>query len=437
MAEATLNAMAEQLVDLTLCKTRYDAWDLQWYTEGPFWRRTSMRYSRNYKIIPDYEIGDAKHGKTIHDILDESENLLANFRAYRTKAEPSETQRLEYLIESVRNLAFRSKMIVGEKFTFDEMTEGLYGIVAPEYDYKKFDEILDEMNQALPGKGDVLDKIADFRNRIRISPDDLLKVLKATTLEFHNIAGRNMEVTGNSMPRIRVKELANSSMVFLSILFGYDYDHIQYERNFNLLYPWTVDKIMEYVGHEMEPGHLTCFEKRLQTMIDTCWPEMSIISQFSSFNTFGEGSARHAISMSFDNSMKKQCEFEREYIFKNAGLDEGLVELMPLWHKFCDIEGMGKLEVTRHDWNKTWTKEESGAFLEKYGFAAKGEGIGTVDKLSADDDGHFVAHDYAKMLVKNYFNNYSSDTKKQWELYERANCGHITMKDVLNENYNI
>lgn len=34
MAEAALNAMAQQLVDLTLCKTRYDAWDLQWYTEG-------------------------------------------------------------------------------------------------------------------------------------------------------------------------------------------------------------------------------------------------------------------------------------------------------------------------------------------------------------------------------------------------------------------
>ena len=53
--------MAQQLVDLTLCKTRYDAWDLQWYTEGPFWRRTNMRYSREYKIIPDYEIGDIQN----------------------------------------------------------------------------------------------------------------------------------------------------------------------------------------------------------------------------------------------------------------------------------------------------------------------------------------------------------------------------------------
>ena len=82
------------------------------------------------------------------------------------------------------------------------------------------------------------------------------------------------------------------------------------------LYPWTVEKVVEYVGHEMEPGHLTYFEKRLQTMIDTCWPEMSIVSQFSTSNAFGEGSARHAISMSFENSVEKLTDFEREIIFK-------------------------------------------------------------------------------------------------------------------------
>ena len=55
MGEAVLNAYAQQLVDLTLNKTRYDKWDLQWYVEGPFWRRTCMKFSRTYKQIPDYE----------------------------------------------------------------------------------------------------------------------------------------------------------------------------------------------------------------------------------------------------------------------------------------------------------------------------------------------------------------------------------------------
>ncbi len=141
---------------------------------------------------------------------------------------------------------------------------------------------------------------------------------KTSTQVFHDIAVKRMDVTGNSMPRVRVRELPSKDMVFLSILFGYDYNHIEYERNFNLLYPWTVEKVVEYVGHEMEPGHLTYFEKRLQTMIDTCWPEMSIVSQFSTSNAFGEGSARHAISMSFENSVEKLTDFEREIIFKNG-----------------------------------------------------------------------------------------------------------------------
>ena len=56
MSETTLNYLAKEYLELTLCKSRVDDIDIQWYTEGPFWRRTDMRYSRDYKILPDYEI---------------------------------------------------------------------------------------------------------------------------------------------------------------------------------------------------------------------------------------------------------------------------------------------------------------------------------------------------------------------------------------------
>ena len=65
MGETALNAFGQQLVDLTLNKTRYDNWDLQWFVEGPFWRRTKMDFSRDYKQIPDYELGQMKHGKSL------------------------------------------------------------------------------------------------------------------------------------------------------------------------------------------------------------------------------------------------------------------------------------------------------------------------------------------------------------------------------------
>lgn len=434
MAEAALNAMAQQLVDLTLCKTRYDAWDLQWYTEGPFWRRTNMRYSREYKIIPDYEIGDMKHGKTLENILDESESLYKSLEQYRENAGPREMQRTEYLLDHVGNLNVRTRMLLGETFSFDQMTDGLYCLVAPAFDYKRFDDMMGELDQALPGTGTVQEKIYGFQRKLAIPPERLLAVIRDSTQVFHDIAVRRMDVTGNSMPRVRVRELPSKDMVFLSILFGYDYNHIEYERNFNLLYPWTVDKVVEYVGHEMEPGHLTYFEKRLQTMIDTCWPEMSIVSQFSTSNAFGEGSARHVISMSFENSMEKQKEFEREIIFKNAGIDPQLAELMPLWHRYCELSGYGKLEASRNVWDHRWTDEEAGRFLEQYAFAAPGTGAKAVGSL-AEDDGHFVAHDYARDVVREYFNYMSEDVQVQWKMYEKLCCSHVSMRGIKDKTF--
>ena len=95
MSETMLNTLAQDYLDLTLSKSRYDEIDIQWFTESPFWRRTSMRYSREYKILPDYEIGDLKHGKSLRDILDESENLIGLLKAYRATAQEQELARIE------------------------------------------------------------------------------------------------------------------------------------------------------------------------------------------------------------------------------------------------------------------------------------------------------------------------------------------------------
>ena len=413
MTEAILNAYAQRLHDMTLCKSREDPWDLEWYTEGPFWRRTDMRYSREYKIIPDYEIADAKHGMSLGDIAVESARLESDLRSYRAQARPDELPRTDYLIEHVHNLNVRTRMLLGEKMSFDQMSQGLYGLTAPAYDYSRFDAIMEDLDVALPGSGSAREKALAFREKIAIPRESLLTVLKGTTQAFHDLSVQNMEITGNSMPRVRVRELPSKSMVFLSILFGYDYNHLEYERNFNLLYPWTVDRVMDYIGHEMEPGHLTFFEKRLQTMIDTCWPEMGIVSQYSSSSAFTEGSARYAISMCFGHSTEQQLDFERELIFKPAGLDTGLVELMPLWHRFC---------------------EQAFDFLNGYAFLDRDATQEDVRAL-LDDPAHFVAHDYARDTVKAYFETVAPDVRDQWPLYEKLCRSHVTMQGILNKSF--
>lgn len=434
MTETALNSLAQEYVDLTICKTRYDEWDLYWLTEGPFWRRTSMRFSRDYKIFPDYEVGLLKHGRTLQDILEESARLLENLEQYKKTAPEIQMQRVNYLIDHVGHLHTRTRMLLGEHIPFNEMTRQLYCLVAPEYDYKKFDDILEELGQALPGTGTSKEKVLAFQEKLMIPRDRLLAVMRQTTQVFHDIAVARMDISHNNMPRVRVRELPDENMAFLSILFGYEYDRIEYERNFNLKYPWTVDRVVECIGHEMEPGHLTYFEMRLKTMIDTCWPEMGVISQYSSSSAFTEGSARRSVYMSFDNSMDKLVDFEREVVFDLAGLDKGLAQLMPLWHRYCDISGYGKLEATRNTWDGKWSKEEAGAFLEKYAFALPGTGVDALEHLAVDD-GHFVAHDYARDVLRDYFDSVTTDVDQQWKLYQRLCASHMSMKEIQDKTF--
>lgn len=435
MSEAILNQLARHLVDLTLCKSRYDLTDVQWYTERPFWRRTNMKFSRQYKILPDYEIGDKKHGRTLKEIREEAEFLGNILTEYEKTAKAQEMQRAAYLRSHAESLLVRTRMLLGESFSFNEMTQGLYNLTAPAgYQCNQFDTVLEELCQALPGEGSAQERADAFRKRICIPKDRLLAVLTAVTECFHSFSMQNMHITGNSSPRLRVRSLPDSGMVFISILFGYDYDHIQYERNFNLAYPWTVDNVLEYTGHEMEPGHLTYYEKRLQTMIDTGWPEMGIVSLYSPSSAFTEGSARYAAELCFAGSTERKKEFIRELILKPAGMDEGLAEIMPLWQKFVQMKGYAALEVSRKIWDGQWTYEEGLHFMQHYGFAENGQTVTAIEMLMADP-GHYVCHDYARDVTEAYFKSASKSTGEQWELYEKLCCSHMSMEEIKEKSF--
>ena len=389
-----------------------------------------MRFSREYKILPDYEIGDMKHGKTLTDILDESEHLIESLELYKKTAAAAETPRVEYLIGHVNNLRTRTRMLLGETFSYDAMTDGLYDLTAPPFDYTKFDKIIGDLDEALPGGGSARDKVYAFRRKITIPPDKLLKVLTDCTRWFHDEAMRRMTLTGNSMPRVRVRAYPDDGMEFLSILFGYDYNHLEYERNFNLNFVWTADHVTECICHEMEPGHLTYYEKRTQTMIDTCWPEMAVVSLYSSSSAFTEGSARHTVALCFDRSVDRLVDFEREYLLKNAGLDAELSQCLPIWHRYAEIAGYGKLEASRNVHDGVWSKAEALRFLKQYALAGADAGEDAVERLMSDP-GHYVSHDFARDVVKDYFEaETGGDTGAQWRLYERLCCSHMSMNQM-------
>ena len=435
MTESALNALAGEYLDLVLCKSLYDKSDIQWYTEGPFWRRTSMRYSRDYKILPDYEIGERKHGRTLEDILAESAHLKDSLALYQRTARPQELQRVSFLIDHVGSLHTRTRLLLGERMSYDEMSRGLFNLVAPPTDHRLFDDMAQELRQVLPGGDTLRERAAALRERLALPRDRVLPVLRGCTQAFHDFSMAHMTLTGNSMPRVRVREYPDPDMHFLSILFGYDYNHLEYERNFNLRYVWTPDDVVETVGHENEPGHLTFYEKRLQTMIDTCWPEMAVIPQSCGCSAFTEGSARVVTDLCFGYDIGRKIDFEREYIFSAAGLDLGLLELMPLWHRYRKLMGYGRLEAFRNVRDGIWSHQEALAFLGHYAFCYSDAEAERLRRRMDSDAGHHVSHDFSRDVVERYFLAGTHTLQEQWRLYERLCCGHMSMEKIQDGSF--
>lgn len=78
--------------------------------------------------------------------------------------------------------------------------------------------------------------------------------------------------------------------------------------------------------------------------------------------------------------------------------------------------------------------EEAAAFLKQYAIIGKEAPASIVNHL-AGDEGHFVAHDYARDVVKAYFDSVTSSVDEQWKLYEKICCGHMSMSGMLNKTY--
>ena len=98
------------------------------------------------------------------DIYEETDNLEDVLLSYAPEAADDERDRIEYLLTHIKRLKFRTGMLLGKKYSFDEMTYELYNLIAPKYDYNNFDIIFEKMAN-LPGEGSTLDKIESFKKK--------------------------------------------------------------------------------------------------------------------------------------------------------------------------------------------------------------------------------------------------------------------------------
>jgi hypothetical protein len=222
--------------------------------------------------------------------------------------------RHRYLEKQLSALAAHVDALNGARMSFDEESKALYDVIAPTYDARHFQAILDRLEGVVPGEGPLATRIEAYRRRFVIPPDRVDAVFTAAIAECRRRTAAHIALPpGESFEVSYVKDKPWS---------GYNW----YQGGFHSLIqvntdlPIFIDRAIDLAGHEGYPGHHVYNALLEQHLVrERGWVELTVYPLFSPQSLIAEGTANFGVEVVFPGP--ERLAFERRVLYPQAGLD--------------------------------------------------------------------------------------------------------------------
>ncbi len=271
-----------------------------------------------------------------------------------------EALRKQFLATQLEALAFRARMLEGEKVSFDEECRSLYGVEAPIHPDAYYDAVISELEGLLPGTGDLSERYERFCAPFRIPAERLARVFDAAIQEARNRTRQHIALPDDE--NFRIEYVRGEVWGAYNWYQGASQSLIQVNTDF----PMSIGQPLHLACHEGYPGHHVynlLLEQKL--MSGQGWMEFSVYPLFSPESLIAEGTAEYAVEMLF--TAEERLEFEKSVIYPLASLDASQAD------EFGQVrEVVEKLRYTSVDGARRYldgeaSKEETISWLVKYG----------------------------------------------------------------------
>ncbi|QIL03252.1 hypothetical protein G7078_01995 [Sphingomonas sinipercae] len=256
------------------------------------------------------EIAAARNLAQLKADVDELSARVAKLSA---TDDPALARRGRYLLGNLTAAKTRLRMMAGEKLSFADEAEGLFGVRPVLKPLSAYDPILAKVETLVPGKGPLWKRVDSFADRFIIPADRLKPVMDAA------IAGCKARTLRHiALPAGERFDLA---LVTGKSWGGYNYYqgnyHSKIEINTDL--PARMSRAVDLGCHEGYPGHhvLNALMERELTR-GRGWIEYSLYPLYSPQSLIAEGSANYGIHLAFPGSEK--VAFETATLYPLAGL---------------------------------------------------------------------------------------------------------------------
>ncbi len=267
--------------------------------------------------------------------------------------------RHQYLLRQLESLIARTRMLSGERLSFDEESKALYDAVAPTFPESHFRTILAELDTLLPGRGPVPGKFDAYKREFVIPKEKLDAVFQAAIAEARRRTREHIGLPDGE--RFVIEYVTGKSWSGYNWYKGGGYSLIQINTDL----PIYIDRAVDLASHEGYPGHHVynaLLEKHL--VRERNWVEFTVYPLFSPQSLIAEGTANYGIEMAFPG--EERIAFERDVLFPRAGMDPGKApEYYRIHALFLKLSYAGN-EAARRYLNGVIGRDEAARWLVDY-----------------------------------------------------------------------
>ncbi len=295
--ESALDRSAREYVRLAVALGQRDADSLDYYAGPESAVRETLEQPPALRAIREAAVG-----------------LQERVRQEQPMAAQDEVRRT-FLLQQIESIVSRVDVLLGVPRSFDEETRASFGVVVPaSYDRDEIQVVQRELQQLLPGKGNLADRYQAFDGRF-IIPAKLVPAVMARAIEACR-AETSAHVALPSGESTSLQFVRNKPWSAYSWYKGGYKSVVQVNLDFAL----TVDRAMNLACHEAYPGHHTYNSIRDAQLVQGLGlKEYSVQPTFSPQSMLSESIAMLALDVAFPEA--KRVVFERDVLFPLAGLN--------------------------------------------------------------------------------------------------------------------
>ena len=349
--------------------------------------------------------------RTVPQLAEAAAALQGRLAGIAVPSDSPEARRIAFLLAQLTAAQTRLRMLQGERLSFAEEAQGLYGVTPEIRPLTDYDPVVARVDALVPGGGSLAERVEAFQSRFIIPPDRLDAVMRAAIAECRR----------RTLEHIRLPEGESFTLEFVTgrSWSGYNWYQGDYRSliQVNTDLPVRLSRAVDLGCHEGYPGHHAynaLLEQRLAR--GRGWIEFTLYPLYSPQSFIAEGSANYGIELAFPGS--ERLAFETRALYPLAGLPaERAADYLALQEALQELAG-ARFTIARDYLEERITRDQAIALTQRYQLVSAAratQSLDFVDQYRA----YVINYGLGRDMVARYVEAAGADPAARWAAMER------------------